>query len=463
MKAVVCVLISTLLFLSACSSAMPALPLVGNLPRHSREAYATPEPTPTPEPEYEMVKVKALEDGEFAYVRKERNDGADAIGAAALGVKLAVMERTDEWCRVIFGNDAGYIKTSSIEVLPEKEVLPRHEINYAVPRIETEPVEKKFDNRLKVRNVRHSGMGTERQSIDVYTSGGKLLASDATFEITDGVITAPAISEVPVRIEIKDGALTSCKGITLSRDETFDTDSDMGSVISKDKTVIQYGGRFLEDADIYVTSGVIYGSDGETEIKPGCYFKPGTIKDNLVDVALYTDDIEIDMLFAKDGNLLGDMIYKDEICLLQKGTLEKLEKAADKFREDGYRIVLYDAYRPYSVTVKLYKKYRNKYVAPIKPGSNHNRGAAVDMSLLDDSGVPIEMPSPIHTLNSSSNRSCKSMSKKARANMEYMAKVMRSCGFRTIETEWWHFVDTDNKEYLRTDYDLNSLLLVIHE
>lgn len=461
MKAVACIVLSSLLLLSACSPDRTyTLPSVGALPQHSREAYAA-EQTPTPEPEFTIAAIKALEDDEFAYVREAKDLKSKIIGAVTKDTRLAVTEKSDEWCRVIYGRNAGYIRTERVEILPQKDVLPRHEIYFIAPRMkDIKLVETKFDNMLDVKNTQHVAMGTLRDSLYIYTAT-KLLARDATLEITDGVITAPAVSGQPVKIVIEGGVVTTCEGVALSKDTTFDPGSDMGSVIAADMTVIEYAGRFFEDAEVKVTSGTIYGIEGEIAIKPDYYFKPHSLEDNLLDVALYTDGIEIDMLFAKDGNLLGDRIYDEEVCLLQKSTLEKLARAALRFKEDGYTLVIYDAYRPYSVTVELYRKYHNKYVAPLKFGSNHNRGAAVDMSLLDSSGTPIEMPSPIHTLNSTSNRNNKSMSTKARANMDYMTDIMVDCGFKTIDTEWWHFVDTDNAKYLRTDYDLNSLLRVI--
>jgi len=85
------------------------------------------------------------------------------------------------------------------------------------------------------------------------------------------------------------------------------------------------------------------------------------------------------------------------------------------------------------------------------------------MSLLDADGRPVEMPSPIHTLNETSNRGYGGMTEQARDNMNYMADVMKSCGFSTISSEWWHFSDTDHKQYLRTDHDLDALLRVIYE
>jgi len=53
------------------------------------------------------------------------------------------------------------------------------------------------------------------------------------------------------------------------------------------------------------------------------------------------------------------------------------------------------------------------------------------------------------------------MTATAKANMNYMADIMRSCGFSTINSEWWHFSDTNNRSYLRTDYDLTAILQIV--
>ncbi len=176
--------------------------------------------------------------------------------------------------------------------------------------------------------------------------------------------------------------------------------------------------------------------------------------DNLVDVKSVDPTIVTYMIFATDKNFTGKKLYAKSLCLLQKGTAEKLKKAQALFKKDGYSIKVYDAYRPLSVQKILYSIVKDgTYIAPPRTGSNHNRGAAVDMTLVDGKGNELEMPSPIHTLNRKANRDYPGMSAQARKNMQYMAKVMRQCGFSTIESEWWHFSDTEEERYMVTDYD----------
>jgi D-alanyl-D-alanine dipeptidase len=273
----------------------------------------------------------------------------------------------------------------------------------------------------------------------------------------------PSPTPVPIEIAVKNGVVTSAKGIVLAKDPEFEIGVDLGKVIAEDSTVITYMDYFLINATISITNGTIYSETGEINIESKYYFVPTLLKNNLVDVAQYSDGIKINLLLATDDNFLDMNVYGRPVCLLQKDTLDKLNQAQEKFQADGYSIIIYDAYRPYSVTVQLYDKFKDgTYVAGPRIGSVHNKGGAIDMSLVDKNGIPLEMPSPIHTLDSTSNRSNPNMTAEARENMEYMAKIMRSCGFSTIASEWWHFSDTDNRSFLRTDLDLMTVLQVVY-
>lgn len=352
--------------------------------------------------------------------------------------------------------------------------------------------------------------------IDVYTSGNTLLASDTTLYIKDGVIkttpvpsptpvpgtetptptpevtaeptettpptettapvdpaapteplpptATPTPTPEPVEIVISNGEITSCKGVTLE-EIPFELHKDKGQVVTLNGGVISFNGMFFEGADVTVTAGTIDSPDGEIVLENGYYSVPKMLKDNLVDVSLYSDDILIDMLLAKEGSIAGGNVYGQQICLLQKQTLDKLLEAQKLFAADGYSIIIYDAYRPYTVTCIMYDIHKDgTYVAGKRFGSIHNKGAAIDMSIVDNStGLPLEMPSPIHTLDSSSNRSNPNMTDEAKKNMNYMAEIMKKCGFSTISSEWWHFTDTNSDEYMLTDYDLPSQIKIIYE
>lgn len=274
----------------------------------------------------------------------------------------------------------------------------------------------------------------------------------------------PTPTPEPVEIIIKNGKITSCKGVVLDEDISFKIGTDKGHVVTTGGDVIAYEGLFFSDADVSVTYGSIDSPDGEIAFEINYYFLPAMLTDNLVDVTRFSETIQIDMLMAKEDSIAGGNVYGQQICLLQQDTLEKLLNAQSLFVQDGYSIIIYDAYRPYSVTCLMYDIHKDgTYVAGKRLGSVHNRGAAVDISLIDlSTGLPLEMPSPIHTLDSTSNRNNSSMTETAKANMDYMANIMLKCGFTLIASEWWHFSDSECNNYLRTDHDLTKQIQIIY-
>lgn len=148
---------------------------------------------------------------------------------------------------------------------------------------------------------------------------------------------------------------------------------------------------------------------------------------------------------------------------LRYETATKLKNAQEKFTEDGYGIVIYDAYRPYSTTVEFQKAYRNFLNQKPKSfktewfgklgeswflaqkASSHNFGVAVDMTLKKlDSNEVVEMPATIHTLDKRSAYYMWKDSKTEEAKAaRYMKDVMEECGFSYLKSEWWHFQDND--------------------
>ena len=474
-------------------------------------------PAPPSEPLY-TIGVALAAEGSYVYAYSQKDTSSKIVGAAAGGIRFAVIEYTDRWCEVLYDGETAYVPSAKLDVTPELAPLPQHKAYYFVPECEDVGyVHRRFDNKLTVQTVSfRDSAGNLRKRLDVYKSDGKILSQDATIVIEDGTITGPPLpsmmldslfvpsteyasmvrrlsgsrflthemqfettdpepditpepeptptpTPVPVSITVRRGKVAISDGISLSKDRNFIIGEDYGKVIASDQTVIGYDDLFWETAVITLTNGSVYNSNTNIIIEPSYYFEPVMLPDNLVDVRLYAPDIHIDMVFAKDDNVMGDALYEHAVCLLQKGTLEKLITAQELFAKDGYTIVIYDAYRPYSVTVAMYEKYQNPtYVARPRFGSDHNRGAAVDISLLNSSGEPVEMPSPMHTFNATSHRNSRQMSKEAKANMEYMTQIMRSCGFTTINSEWWHFSDSDALSYLRTDHDLNNILKIIY-
>ena len=181
----------------------------------------------------------------------------------------------------------------------------------------------------------------------------------------------------------------------------------------------------------------------------------------LVDVRERAPDISINLVFAKSSNFMERRMYPRNICLLQEDTLNKLIAAQKIFRKDGYSIKIYDAYRPYHVTCELATFLADHvYLSDPLTGSHHNRGVAIDMTLVNMDGVELAMPSLVHTLDKTAHRANPDMSEEARRNVAYMTEVMRSCGFIPYMQEWWHFSDTQRSNYPILDVDLATVEMV---
>lgn len=182
--------------------------------------------------------------------------------------------------------------------------------------------------------------------------------------------------------------------------------------------------------------------------------------DGAVDLRVFMPGAEFDLLFASPNNISGEAMYPP-IPLLEETTADKLMQAYNIFREDGYTIKIYDAYRPKSAQYKLYDIVQDsRFIAnPYEGNSWHQRGRAVDISLVNlATGEELEMPTPMHTFSLDAARSSyKSWSVEAQKNVDYMTKVMTSVGFGTIETEWWHFEYTGPGGMMEKDIDFGSL------
>lgn len=162
----------------------------------------------------------------------------------------------------------------------------------------------------------------------------------------------------------------------------------------------------------------------------------------LVDVSALDPSIRIELRYATTRNFTGKRIYPCARCLLQVTTARKLVAAHREFVRLGYGLKVYDAYRPRSAQRLLWMYCRNRaYVADPRRGSAHNRGTAVDVTLVNRSGHEVSMPSAFDTFSYRSSSTYRGGSPAAIRHRELLARVMVRHGFRRNPREWWHFSD----------------------
>lgn len=180
---------------------------------------------------------------------------------------------------------------------------------------------------------------------------------------------------------------------------------------------------------------------------------------NLILVNSEYDDFIIDLRYATKNNITCEILYDNNLMYLQKNTLKKLIQVNEELKTKGYKLKIWDAYRPLAVQKKLWAVCPNaNFIAnPFTTGSNHNRGAAVDITLVTLTGQPVEMPTDFDEFGEKCRRGYK-WSKKATENVDLLTDIMEKNGFTSINSEWWHFDDCDAKKYPILDYKFRDLI-----
>ncbi|MBB6454468.1 D-alanyl-D-alanine dipeptidase [Salirhabdus euzebyi] len=175
----------------------------------------------------------------------------------------------------------------------------------------------------------------------------------------------------------------------------------------------------------------------------------------LVNIRDIDNTIVVDLRYATENNFVEKKVYPVAICLLQKDTALKLKHANDLAKKDGYRIKVWDGYRPLYVQEIFWENTPDpRYVSDPSKGTDHNRGVAVDITLVDELGKELEMPTGFDEFTERSWRNHQGNTDEAQKNMEYLTKIMQESGFSSISTEWWHYRDTNEKDYPFQNVDL---------
>lgn len=177
-------------------------------------------------------------------------------------------------------------------------------------------------------------------------------------------------------------------------------------------------------------------------------------RQGLVDVRGVDSTIRVDLMYAKSSNFTGRILYTDlkEAYLLPPAA-KALKRAQEllKKRHPAYSLLVYDAARPMSIQQKMWNVVAHTskqiYVSnPAHGGGLHNYGMAVDISIADEHGRPLDMGTPVdymgkkaHVTNEAYMVRKGLISKTAYYNRRLLRSVMTGAGFHVLPTEWWHF------------------------
>lgn len=196
------------------------------------------------------------------------------------------------------------------------------------------------------------------------------------------------------------------------------------------------------------------------------------VKRGLVDIQKVDQSILVVLKYSTTDNFIGRDVYGELTrAYLQPEMAKRLAKASAllKQQKPGYKLLVYDAARPNSAQYDLWNaldqlkipaRSKTQYVADPKIGSNHNFGCAIDLTVADEEGIPLDMGTKFDYFGPLAYpRSEQEMLKKGKLtakqveNRQLLRKVMTQAGFKVNTTEWWHF-DGMSKAQARAKYGM---------
>ena len=164
------------------------------------------------------------------------------------------------------------------------------------------------------------------------------------------------------------------------------------------------------------------------------------IDTTFIRLADYSDDFVYDLRYATDNNFLKEQVYDCAECYTRVKTAKALLIANEEFKKARVKIKFYDCYRPNSVQYKMWKLVPNsQYVANPVKGSIHNKGGAVDITLVTLDGKELDMGTDFDYFGKRAYHDNFDLSQEILDNRKLLKETMEKFGFWSTRTEWWHY------------------------
>ncbi len=161
----------------------------------------------------------------------------------------------------------------------------------------------------------------------------------------------------------------------------------------------------------------------------------------LVEIKKYIPEIVLDIRYATTNNFTHQRMYREARAFARLPVVLALKQVEADLKKKGLGIKIYDAYRPYAITVKFYEvAHDTNFVADPRKGSKHNRGCAIDMGLIDlKTGKDVDMPTGFDSFSKQAASNYPDLPKVELADRAIIKNAMETHGFKEIPSEWWHF------------------------
>lgn len=167
----------------------------------------------------------------------------------------------------------------------------------------------------------------------------------------------------------------------------------------------------------------------------------------LIDLSDPAFDIDLDIAYARSDNFTGQIIYRRPRALLRPEAAEALQRAIGLAARLGYRFRVYDAFRPLEAQWALWRAAPGSdYVADPRRGGPHTRGVAIDLTLLDPEGAPLDMGGHFDELSPNAWHEA-DVPEAAQRNRHLLLGLMTAAGWDCYLKEWWHYQLFDPRRF----------------
>ena len=176
----------------------------------------------------------------------------------------------------------------------------------------------------------------------------------------------------------------------------------------------------------------------------------------MVELKSMVPGLVYDLRYASKNNFMHTRMYppRTRHTFMRLRAARALDSAQEILNRRGYGLKIWDAYRPYSVTEKFWEMVKDeRYVANPAKGSGHNRGIAVDLTIIElATGKELNMGTGFDNFTDTAHHIFMQLSPRILANRKLLKETMEACGFVAFESEWWHYSLPDP-----TNYDILDL------
>ncbi|XVJ65238.1 MAG: M15 family metallopeptidase [Lacibacter sp.] len=213
------------------------------------------------------------------------------------------------------------------------------------------------------------------------------------------------------------------------------------------------------------TQQLITGKYGVATIQQAGTYKTTCKTDSnkrMIELKSAIPNLVYDLRYSTEDNFVKQPLYprSTSVTFLRLPAANALTNVQKELAEKGMGLKIFDAYRPYSVTVKFWELIKDeRYVANPAKGSGHNRGLAIDLTIVDlKTGKELDMGTGFDNFTDTAHHTFTALPQSVLQNRKILKEVMLKHGFKLFETEWWHYSWPNDRNYEVLDLSFEKLL-----